>query len=91
MEKADKEKGMEILANKLNEIAEKKPIHIRSLLNFFINDYSKEELYMLALNLNKCKEKDAFIEDLLVLKDTKQEEKVKKIEEMLEILQNRKN
>lgn len=87
MEKADKEKGMEILCNKLNEIAEKKPIHIQSFLNFLINGYSKEEIYILALNLNKYEAKGIFIECLLLLKDTKDEEKIKKIEEMLKILQ----
>lgn len=83
----DKNLGMTILANKLNEIAQKQPIHIKSFLNFLINSYTYDDLDILAKNLHNQDKKNIFADKLVLLKDTEDIEKINKIDRMLEIIQ----
>lgn len=80
----DKNVGFEILADKLNEIEIKAPIHVQSFLYTIFYNYSDDECLYFASLLAKQAMKETFKNDIIELRDTKDSRMRKILEKVLE-------
>lgn len=80
----DKNAGFEILADKLNEIEIKAPIHVQSFLYFIFFNYSDDECMYFASLLAKQTMKETFKNDIIELCDTKDSRMRKILQKILE-------
>lgn len=76
----DKSAGLEILADKLNEIEIKEPIHVKSFLSFIFFNLSDDECMFFADLLAKQSMKEDLKNEIMKLSDTKDN----RMQEMLE-------
>jgi len=80
----DKSAGFEILADKLNEIEIKAPIHVKSFLHFIFFNYSDDECMYFASLLAKQTSKEALKNEIIKLRDTKDSEMQEKLAKVLQ-------
>jgi len=80
----DKSAGLEILADKLNEIEIKVPIHVQSFLYFIFFNYSDDECMYFASLLAKQSMKETFKNDIIELGDTEDSRMREKLAKILQ-------